>query len=453
MSLFDLIEQHDGVGLTPHGLRQLAAFVIADVSWRRSDQPGHGELLHVLRHVDTHHVLLIVKQRGGQRFGQLRLAHACGAQEQEGSDGSVGVSDAGPAPLDGLHDLLYGLILAYDPLVQDLVQAQDLLPLALHQLGHGDAGPAGHDGGDLLVRYRVAHQALAAAFFDRGVGFRQFLFQAGQFAVLQAACGLVVGLQLGGLDAAVDPLNVRLDLLDIFRGSLIAFPDGFLAVELLVEFLQLLQQLGMAFLGQVVLFLLERRLFDLQLHDLSSQRIQFLRHGIHLGADRSAGFVHQVDGLVRQETVGDVAVGEGGGGHQGVVVDGDPVIDLVSLLQSSEDGDRVFHGRFVHHDGLETPLQRGIGLDVLAVFVQGRSTDAVQLAPGQHGLQQVARIHGTFGLAGTDDGVELIDEQDDLALALLHLVQHALESFLEFAPVHGPCDEGAHVQRHDGLLL
>ena len=134
-------------------------------------------------------------------------------------------------------------------------------------------------------------------------------------------------------------------------------------------------------------------------------------------------------------------------------MDGDPVIDLVSLLQSSQDGDRVFHRRFIHHDGLETPFQRGIGLDVFAVFVQGRSTDAVQLASGQHGLQQVARIHGTLGLAGAHDGVELIDEQDDLALALLHLVEHAFESFFKFAPVHGPCDEGAHVQRHDGLLL
>ena len=35
-----------------------------------------------------------------------------------------------------------------------------------------------------------------------------------------------------------------------------------------------------------------------------------LRHGVHLRADHGAGLVHQVDGLVRQETVGDVAVGK-----------------------------------------------------------------------------------------------------------------------------------------------
>jgi len=77
----------------------------------------------------------------------------------------------------------------------------------------------------------------------------------------------------------------------------------------------------------------------------------------------------------------------------------------------------------------------------------------VQLAPGQHGLEQVACVHGTIGLAGTHDGVQLIDEEDDLALALLHLVQHALQALLELAAVLCTGHQSAHVQtEHDAVL-
>ena len=77
----------------------------------------------------------------------------------------------------------------------------------------------------------------------------------------------------------------------------------------------------------------------------------------------------------------------------------------------------------------------------------------MQLAPGQHGLEQVACVHGTIGLAGTHDGVQLIDEEDDLALALLHLVQHALQALLELAAVLCTGHQSAHVQtEHDAVL-
>ena len=79
MRLLHLVEQDDGVGLAAYRFGQLAAFFIAHVSGRRADQTGHGVFLHVFGHVDTHHVVLIVKQRLRQRLGKLGLAHARGA--------------------------------------------------------------------------------------------------------------------------------------------------------------------------------------------------------------------------------------------------------------------------------------------------------------------------------------------------------------------------------------
>ena len=67
---------------------------------------------------------------------------------------------------------------------------------------------------------------------------------------------------------------------------------------------------------------------------------------------------------------------------------------------------------------LETALERGVLLDVLAVLVECRGSDQAQLATGQHRLDHVAGVHRTFCRAGSHDGVELVDERDDLALGV-----------------------------------
>src|SRR5262249_56666027 len=53
VGLLDLVEEHDRVGTTAHGLRELPTFLVSNVTRRRADQPGYGVLLHVLRHVDA----------------------------------------------------------------------------------------------------------------------------------------------------------------------------------------------------------------------------------------------------------------------------------------------------------------------------------------------------------------------------------------------------------------
>ena len=115
-------------------------------------------------------------------------------------------------------------------------------------------------------------------------------------------------------------------------------------------------------------------------------------------------------------------------------------------MVSSTDG-------LVHQHRLEAALQGGVLLDVLAVLVERGGADAVQLAARQHGLEQVAGVHGAFGLARAHHGVQLVDEQDDLARRFLHLLQHRLEALLEFAAVLGAGDQRAHVERHDALVL
>ena len=149
----------------------------------------------------------------------------------------------------------------------------------------------------------------------------------------------------------------------------------------------------------------------------------------------SGRLIDQIDGLVRQLTTRNVTVREGRGGNQRVVADRYLMVRLVTLLQTTQNGDGVFHARLTHEHLLETTLQRRILLDVLAVLVQRGRADQAQLATGQHGLQHIAGVHRAFGRTRADDGVDLVDEGDDLTIRILDFVQDALQALLELATV------------------
>ena len=100
--------------------------------------------------------------------------------------------------------------------------------------------------------------------------------------------------------------------------------------------------------------------------------------------------------------------------------------DLETFPEPAQDGDGVLDIGFVDQDGLESALQGGVVFDVLAILVERRRADQVQLAAGEHRLEHVAGVQGTFGRAGTDDGVKFVDEQQDSAFARLDLRQNSL---------------------------
>ena len=68
--------------------------------------------------------------------------------------------------------------------------------------------------------------------------------------------------------------------------------------------------------------------------------------------------IDQIDGLVGQLTAGDIAVRERRGGDQRVVADRHLVVRLVTLLQATQNRDRVLHARLAHEHLLETTLKR-----------------------------------------------------------------------------------------------
>ena len=451
--LFHFVEQNHRVGAAAHCFGQLTALFVAHIAGRGADQAGHGELFHILAHVDAHHIFFAVEQGLGQRLGQLGLAHAGGAKEQEGANGLVRVGDTGPGAQNGLGHQTDGLVLSHHAFVKDVLQMQQLFALTLHQLGYGNAGPALDDAGDLLLSDLVPQQTAGLAFVgDRFLGFQR-LFQLGDSAVLQLGGLFQIVLALRLLQLRIGGLQFFAQLLHLANGVLFVVPLGFFGVEFLPHFGQFFLNFGQMLLRNGVGLLFQGGLFDLMLNDLAGDDVQLGGHGVHLGADHGAGLVHQVDGLVGQETVGDIAVGQGGGGNDGAVLNFYAVIDLVALFQTAQDGDGVLHRGLGHHDRLEAALQRGVLFDILAVLVEGGGTNAVQLTPGQHRFEQVAGVHGTLGFTCTHNGVQFVDEQNDAAFRLLDLIKHRFQPFLKLAAVFGSGHQTAHIQREDGFIL
>ena len=192
---------------------------------------------------------------------------------------------------------------------------------------------------------------------------------------------------------------------------------------------------------------------DLELRHASLGLVELDRRRVDLHPETRRRLVDEVDRLVGQEAVGDVAVGEHGRGDERRVADPDAVVRLVALLEAAQDPDRVGDRRLADEHRLEATLERGVLLDVRSVLVERRRADRAQLAAREHRLEQVPGGDGALGRARTDDRVELVDEEDDLPLARGDLLQHGLEALLELAAVLRAGDERADVERPDALAL
>src|SRR5205823_13222300 len=98
-------------------------------------------------------------------------------------------------------------------------------------------------------------------------------------------------------------------------------------------------------------------------------------------------------------------------------------------------------GRLVDEHLLESPLERSVLLDVLAVFVERGGADAVQLAAGERGLQHVAGIDRALRLAGADHGVLLVDEDNRPAFVGGDVLTYGFQALLELAAILGTGEE------------
>ena len=130
------------------------------------------------------------------------------------------------------------------------------------------------------------------------------------------------------------------------------------------------------------------------------------------------------------------------------------MVRLEGVAQAAQDHHGLRYRRLGHHHRLEATLQRGVLLDVLLILVERGGADQVQLAARHHRLEHVGHVQPAFAatLACTDDGVHLVDEENQLALVLGHFLEHLLHALLELAAVLGACHHGVDVEFDQTLV-
>ena len=388
MRLLDLVEQHDRVRVATNGLGELAALVVTDVTRRATDELGDLELATELGHVEADECILAAKEVLGERLGELGLARAGGTQEDKAAAGATRVLERRTAAAHGLGNCLDSLILTDDARLEHAFGLQQATALALGKRGHRHARSHGHDVGDL--RDIDGERAGVELGGPGGLGLGEF--NLGGLLLLGDLGGLVHVVALGGL----------------LRGGL----------ELLYAMLGLAHRLGRAIRGD---------------------------------ASAGAGLVNEVDGLIGQEAILDVAVGKVRGGLDSTLCVTHMVVLLVARLERGQDLDRVLDARLFDIDGLEATLKGRILGEVLAELLCRRGTDNLEGAAREHGLEHGACVDGTLGRTGTDDGVHLVDKQDDV-VGLGCLLDHVLEALLKLTAILGTRNKTRQIERPDILV-
>ncbi len=103
---------------------------------------------------------------------------------------------------------------------------------------------------------------------------------------------------------------------------------------------------------------------------------------VHIGA----GLIDQVDGLIRQEPVGDIPLRQQNCLPCNFGRDRNPMELFIIAGNSPENIHSLFNGRLAYRNRLEPALQCRILFDVLAILVKGSRAQHLNLAPGQGGL-------------------------------------------------------------------
>ncbi len=331
--------------------------------------------------------------------------------------------------------------------MQALLHVDELLDLALEQPVDRDPRPLRDHPGDVVLVDLLLHHPRGRLGHLAALG--QLGLERGELAVADLGDALEVALPLGALGLHPQLVDQPRDLLDPVEDVLLPGPAG---CELVASRLRL-GEVALDRLPPLRGLLGEGRELDLELAHPPLGLVELDRRAVDLHPQSRRRLVDQVDRLVGEEAVGDVAIGEDRRGDERRVADPHAVVRLVALLQTAQDPDRVGHRRLAHEHGLEPPLERGVLLDVGAVLVERRRADGTQLAAREHRLQEVARRDGALGGASADDRVQLVDEEDDLALGGGDLLEHRLEPLLELAAVLRARDERTDVERPDALAL
>ena len=110
-----------------------------------------------------------------------------------------------------------------------------------------------------------------------------------------------------------------------------------------------------------------------------------------------------------------------------------------------------FYRRLCNRHRLESAFQSCVLLNMLAIFIEGRCADHLDFTTGQSRLQDIGCIHGSFRITGTNQIMNLIDHQNDVA-AFLDLADETLHATFKLTAELGTGHQSRQVQQEDFLI-
>ena len=346
MGLFHLVEEDDRVRLAADRFGQLAALLIADVSGRRPDQAGHREFLHIFAHIDPDHVLLVVEEasrRGSWPARSCRRRWARGRGRSRSGDWGSEM----PARERRMASVTFSTASSW-PITR-------LCRISSRWRSFSRSPSISRCTGMPVQRSTIRAISSSVTLLRSS----EFCFPASTFCSSSSSCFLqgrqLAVFQFSGLVEVVfpfGPLDLGGDILDLLTEfwrrrrwrssrSPIWLSSGRTypvprpvpsAARSAAPWQRESSSLPMA-ASSICSWMMWR--------EISSS---LGRHRVHLGADHRAGFVDQVDRLIRQEPVGDIPAGEGDGGDDRLVGDLDAV-DRPHSAPSGRAGSRWYPPR------------------------------------------------------------------------------------------------------------
>jgi hypothetical protein len=224
--------------------------------------------------------------------------------------GRIGQAGAGAA--NCVRDGGKRRILADHALAQTLLHLHQLLHLAFEHLRDRNSGPARDDRGDVLLVHlflQHARRVFAAIRVRYRRELAQLAFSLRNFTVLQLRGALQValaGLLFGGESQLFE---FRLQLGDLADGAAFHLPTCAESFGFFAHFGQFFFDRLHALARGGILLALQGGALDLKRCSPALQVVDLHRHAANLDSQRGCRFIDQIDGFVRQETVGDVAMG------------------------------------------------------------------------------------------------------------------------------------------------
>src|SRR5258705_13879256 len=129
------------------------------------------------------------------------------------------------------------------------------------------------------------------------------------------------------------------------------------------------------------------------------------------------------------------------------------MMNFVALLESAQNSNGGLDRWLVDEYWLKTPFKRRVLFDMLAVFIQGRSADAPQLTAGKLRLEHIGGVRGPFLLASADNGMQLIDEENDAAFNGGDFLEEGFQALFELSPILCASNHGADIHGHEFLVF